>query len=77
MENGKSRDGIYITELPFGLDGHIFRSPMPFCSYDPQGGVLNEYRKKNVSVIVFLAEDKLSEYIYITNFSKQNTRRAF
>jgi len=48
-----------LTELPFGLAGHIFRSPMPFSTtYDPQGEVLNEYIQKKVSVIVLLAEDE-------------------
>ena len=48
-----------LTELPFGLAGHIFRSPMPFnTTYDPRGEVVNEYIQKGVSVIVLLAEDE-------------------
>ena len=47
-----------LTELPFGLAGHIFRSPMPFGTYDPWGEVVNEYMQKQVSVIVLLAEDE-------------------
>ncbi|MGB2728428.1 MAG: protein-tyrosine phosphatase family protein [Halobacteriota archaeon] len=47
-----------LTELPFGLAGHIFRSPMPFGAYDLRGEVVNEYIQKEVSVIVLLAEDE-------------------
>lgn len=71
------RDEMCIAELPFGLAGHVFRSPVPFGTYDLRGEGLNEYKEKNISVIVLLADDQLSEYVYITNFSKQNTRRAF
>jgi len=44
-----------LTELPFGLPGKIFRSPMPFGTYDPTGIVYKEYKKNNISVIVLLA----------------------
>ena len=47
-----------LTELPFGLAGHIFQSPMPFSTYDPRGEAVNEYIQKEVSVIVLLAEDE-------------------
>jgi len=47
-----------LTELPFGLAGHIFRSPMPFGIYDPREEVFNEYIQNGVSVIVLLAEDE-------------------
>ena len=47
-----------LTELPFSLVGHIFRSPMPFGAYDPQEEIANEYIQKKVSVIVLLAEDE-------------------
>jgi len=47
-----------LTELPFGLQGHIFRSPMPFGKYDPEGEALHEFKRTNVSVIVLLASDE-------------------
>ena len=47
-----------LTELPFGLAGHIFRSPMPFGIYDPREEVFNKYIQNGVSVIVLLAEDE-------------------
>ena len=47
-----------MTQLPFGQLGRIFRSPMPFGKYDPEGLVYEAYRDKDVSVIVLLAEDR-------------------
>lgn len=49
---------ISVTKLPFRFPGHIFAGPMPFGLYDPQGKVLAEFKGKEVSVIVLLAEDK-------------------
>jgi len=44
-----------MTELPFGLKGKIFRSAMPFGTYDPEGLVLDEYLQNGISVVVPLA----------------------
>ncbi|MDD3847072.1 MAG: hypothetical protein PHC90_12030 [Syntrophorhabdaceae bacterium] len=41
-----------MTELPFGLKGKIFRSAMPFGTYDPEGVALDEYMKNAISVVV-------------------------
>lgn len=46
-----------LTELPFGLPGKIYRSPMPFGSYDAAGIIFEAYKSHNVSVVVVLAED--------------------
>ena len=48
---------MLITELPFGLPGRIFRSPMPFGTFDPEDLVYEAYRDHNISVVVLLAED--------------------
>lgn len=48
---------MLITELPSGQPGRIFRSPMPFGKYDPEGLVSEAYHDNEVSVIVLLAED--------------------
>lgn len=45
-----------LTELPFGLPGRIYRSPMPFGSYDLQGEIFDTYKKRSISVVVILAE---------------------
>ena len=46
-----------LTELPFGLPGKIYRSPMPFGPYDAAGIIFEAYKSHNVSVVVVLAED--------------------
>jgi protein-tyrosine phosphatase len=47
-----------LTELPFRLPGRIFRSPMPFSVYDPQGDSLLQFRREKGSLIVLLAEEE-------------------
>jgi protein-tyrosine phosphatase len=47
-----------LTELPFHLSGSIFRSPMPFSVYDPQGDSLLQFKKGKGSLIVLLAEEE-------------------
>jgi hypothetical protein len=51
-----------VIELPFGLPGRIFRSPMPYGPYDPQGIVLGRFRQEQIAVIMLLASDE--ECIY-------------
>ena len=48
---------MLLTELPFHLPGRIFRSPMPFSVYDPQGDSLLQFKQKKGSLIVLLAEE--------------------
>ncbi len=47
-----------LTELPFHLPGSIFRSPMPFSVYDPQGDSLFQFEREKGSLIVLLAEEE-------------------
>lgn len=47
-----------VIELPFGLPGRIFRGPMPYGPYDPQGAVLSRFRQEQIAVIVLLASDE-------------------
>ena len=47
-----------LTELPLGLPGKIYRSPMPFGPYDAAGIVFEAYKSHHVSVVVVLAEDE-------------------
>jgi protein-tyrosine phosphatase len=46
-----------LIELPFGLPGRIFRSPMPFRAGDTQGEVFRQYLEQQVSVVVVLVDD--------------------
>src|SRR5262249_36554401 len=47
-----------LTELPFGLLGHLFRSPMPFGPYDLHGEVYDQFHEAQIAVIVLLASDE-------------------
>lgn len=47
-----------LTELPFNLQGNIFRSSMPFGDYDRSGENFHEFKQKKIKVIVLLAEDE-------------------
>ncbi len=46
-----------LTEMPFGLEGKIFRSPMPYGAYDPRQAVLDEALAEGVSMVVDLVPD--------------------
>lgn len=48
---------MLITELPFGLPGKVYTSPMPFGLYDHEGRALKEFRENGVSVVVLLVEE--------------------
>lgn len=44
-----------ITELPFGLPGKIYRSPMPDSpAFDPDHQVLSAYQEVGIEVVVLL-----------------------
>jgi protein-tyrosine phosphatase len=44
-----------LTELPYGLPGKVYRSPMPYSRfYDPDWRVLPAYRKAGVQAVVVL-----------------------
>ena len=51
----------YLTELPFGLLGKIYRSPMPFGPYDRQNQVWPLYQEKEIDQVVILVE--MQEYL--------------
>jgi len=45
-----------LTEIPLGLPGKIYRSPMPFSPYDPLGQVWTLYWQYGIKTVVVLAE---------------------
>jgi len=47
-----------LTELPLGLPGRIFRSPMPYGDFDPEGRTLEAFQENHISVVVLLAEEQ-------------------
>lgn len=49
-----------ITQLPFPYAGKIYRSAMPYSSYDPDGELISVYENNDVSLIVMLASEEES-----------------
>ena len=50
-----------LTELPYGLQGKVYRSPMPFSRlFDPTGRIMDAYLAVGVAVVVMLTpEDEI------------------
>jgi protein-tyrosine phosphatase len=46
-----------LIELPFGLPGRVFRSPMPFRPGDENGQLFRQYQENQISVVVLLVQD--------------------
>ena len=59
-----------LLELLYDLPGRVFRSAMPFSTYDPFGKLYLEYQREQISAIVLLVED--SECHRITGFDLRN-----
>ena len=49
-----------LTELPFADSGPVYRSAMPFSTYDPDGELISAYKNREISTIVMLASDEES-----------------
>lgn len=47
-----------VTHILFPFKGNIYRSPMPFCSYDRFGKVWHQYLENDISFIIVLAESQ-------------------
>jgi atypical dual specificity phosphatase len=45
-----------LTEIPLGLPGRLYRSPMPFSPYDRLGQVWTLYWQHGVRIVVVLTE---------------------
>jgi protein-tyrosine phosphatase len=43
-----------LTYLPFDYPGKIYRSAMPYSSYDPHGKLLSAFKENGISLIVML-----------------------
>jgi len=53
----KEERTIAITELPLGLPGRIYVGPMPYGYFDPAGKALDDFKRKDISLIVVLVEE--------------------
>ncbi len=47
-----------FVELPFGLEGRIYRSPMPFKSDDRDGNLFHQFQNAGISDVVILAKEE-------------------
>ncbi len=48
-----------LTKLPFGLDGEIYRSPLPYSPlFDPDGELINIYLEAGVDMVVMLTPEE-------------------
>ena len=47
-----------LTELPLGVPGRIFRSPMPFGPSDLHGEAYDRLCEEQIAVIVLLASEE-------------------
>jgi protein-tyrosine phosphatase len=52
-----------LTELPFGNPGPVFRSAMPYSTYDPDGDLISEYKNLKISIVIMLSSDEESQQI--------------
>ena len=50
------KKGYFINEIPYGLKGKIFQSPMPFSPYDPENCIWSLYLQKKIDCVVVLAQ---------------------
>jgi protein-tyrosine phosphatase len=53
-----------ITEIPLGLPGKVYRSPMPFSKFDQFGKIWTLYEEQNIGIVVVLTEPE--EYLVHT-----------
>ncbi len=54
-------DRTLLTEIPLELPGRLYRSPMPFSLFDPQGILWEAYRRVGVQgVVVLVPEEELA-----------------
>lgn len=44
-----------FSQLPFDFPGNIYRSAMPYSSYDPEGRLIQTYQDNKISLVVMLA----------------------
>jgi protein-tyrosine phosphatase len=52
-----------ITKLPFPTSGNVYRSAMPYSSYDPEGSLISEYHNLEVSTVIMLSSDEENQRI--------------
>jgi len=49
---------VIFQHIPIGTSGNLYRSVMPFGTYDPEGTLIREYLDKAISTVVMLVSDE-------------------
>ena len=66
-----------LTHLAFDFPGKIYRSAMPFSSYDPDGQLIPAYRNKEISVVVMLTGEEESMKVAGRNLLEEYRAQDF
>jgi len=66
-----------FTQLPFESPGKIFRSAMPYSSYDPDGNLIATYQVNKVSMITMLAGEQEARHITGRNLVEEYFQQGF
>jgi protein-tyrosine phosphatase len=66
-----------FTHIPFDFHGKIFRSAMPFSSYDPDGQLIHAYKNKKIKVVVMLTGEEESLKITGRNLKEEYKVQGF
>ena len=66
-----------FSQLPFDLPGNIYRSAMPYSSYDPEGRLIQVYQDNKISLVVMLAGPQETLRITGRNLSNEYSEQGF
>lgn len=66
-----------FSQLPFDFPGNIYRSAMPYSSYDPEGRLIKAYQDNNISLVVILAGPQETLRITGRNLSNEYSAQGF
>lgn len=51
-----------LTFIPLEIPGKLYRSPMPFASFDPEDLVFDQYLQAGITTVVMLIEEGEDQY---------------
>ena len=66
-----------FSQLPFGFPGNIYRSAMPYSSYDPEGRLIQAYQDNKISLVVILAGPQETLRITGRNLSNEYSDQGY
>jgi len=66
-----------FSQLPFDFPGNIYRSAMPYSSYDPEGRLIQAFQDNKISLVVMLAGPQETLSITGRNLSDEYSDQGF